>query len=216
MSTTTRGENLHANTLNTERAEQMAKKYPDRKRKLLPDFDDLRIIDAAELLVGFCLEAPDEHNANDSVRRLRSGVAVATRALRGAGIERGNGNDTLEEDWISAIRVVKSSKNPFNASSGLEIRLPYMMDFSRSDWIRPHLSVQASYPYDGMSWIAHAVTKLRDPEDVTVSAELDLVNDTVKTLDDCMTIGRPGSDDEWIGFHLAPTLSEIASASLHD
>jgi hypothetical protein len=45
----------------------------------------------------------------------------------------------LKSDWISAIRV-KVDKNPFNASSGLEIRLPYMMDFSRSDWIRPHLS----------------------------------------------------------------------------
>ncbi len=216
MRATTTDEKLHANSLNTERAEQLANKYPDRKRKPLPEFDDLRIIDAAELLVGFCLEAPDEHTASDSIRRLRSGVTVATRAIRGAGIERDDGNETTEEDWISAIRVVKSSNNPFNAASGLEIRLPYMMDFSRSDWIKPHLSVHVSYPNDGMSWIAQAVSKLRDPEDITVSVELDLINDTVKTLDDCITIGRPGSDDEWIGFHLSTTLSKIASASLHD
>lgn len=210
MSTISTGENIHTNSLNAQRAEQLAKKYPVRNRKPLPEFDDLLIVDAAELLVKFCLESPDDQTANITSRSLRSGITVATRAMRGAGI------DDPEEDWISAIRVAKSRRNPFESASGLEIRLPYIVDVARSDWVRPHSSVQASYPYDGIGWNAQAVTRLHGPGDVAVSGELDIMNDTVKTLDDCITSGRPGSDDEWIEFHLAPTLAEIAGSSIHD
>jgi hypothetical protein len=98
-----------------------------------PDIDNLTILQAATMLVDYCLSNPDDENNSMATRMVVGGLYVAVAITQ----DEREGGFIDDDRWVHRLRIAQH-RIPFRSAKGIEVRLPYGSDLG-SEVIAPSM-----------------------------------------------------------------------------